>query len=118
MTTNVSPEKVRRVLKALPGTRSEIAERAQIGKTTAGFALIHLRNEGKVFIGGWARPFKDQRPAPVYHLGESADVELPDRVYAYRPRKRDVVPVVGSLSPRVDPLIWRTAGRNPPEIRQ
>lgn len=116
MTTNVSPEKVRRVLAALPGTRSDIAERAQIGKTTAGFALLHLRNEGKVFIGGWARPSKDQRPAPVYHLGESADVELPDRVYAYRPRKRDVVPVVGSLSPRIDPMIWRTSGHNPPEV--
>lgn len=116
MTTNVSPEKVRRVLKALPGTRSKIADRAQIGKTTAGFALIHLRNEGKVFIGGWARPFKDQRPAPVYHLGESDDVELPDRVYAYRPRKRDVVPVFGSLAPRVDPMIWRTCGREAPEV--
>ena len=116
MTINVSPKKLQSICAALPGTRSEIAERAGASKSTTSNSLTLLMQAGKAHIGAWKYTGPDGRMAPVYFAGHGITPPKPPAKNAYR-RKEKAEPDAANLLPRVDPMIWATAGRAAPEVR-
>lgn len=114
MTTNVSAEKLHRIYTALPGTRKELAERTGVAVSTCGYALAILAQDGRIYIGAW-RNGGAGRISPIYHAGHGVTPPKPKSVTPYRPRERKA-PEVGTLRPRVDAMLWLTAGRQAPEV--
>ena len=114
MTTNVSPERTNAIIGALPESRHDLGNRTGMPPSTINFAIKQLRAEGRIHIGAWRRTAKACRPTAVFHVGAGADAVLPDRQQEHRMRSRKRERVSGDLAPRIDPMVWMTAGRIPP----
>jgi len=65
-----------RILAAMPGTLTELAERGYTTKVTAGVHVKAMRAEKRCHIGGWNIPPKGA-PAAIHHAGPGEDVPDP-----------------------------------------
>ena len=97
-----------RVLAAMPGSSKQIAECAKVDKTTACVVIKGLMRDGMAHIGSWSLH------TPIYAAGEGVDATAPFK--AARKPDLENPPIAYSLRPRVDPMIWATAGRNAPGV--
>lgn len=112
----VSQRVKKRVFNALPGSRVQLCGELDMPLSTVSYALRQLRAEGQIHIGAWHRTANTCRPAAIFHAGPGSDAVLPDRQQPYRARSRKRERGCGNLSPRVDAMVWFTAGRTPPSM--
>ncbi len=65
------------MLRAMPGTVTEVMERTGVAKTTAKRWIGELRACGWVHVPKWKRPEAQGKIAPVFHAGPGKDAPRP-----------------------------------------